>query len=136
LAILNLANNEFDDLDFLDQMISPEALETLDVSGNRITQLIHLRFLSTYVRLHTLKVGILSLFKQLQAIEFVKHLCPQLESFDDEPCADVEPHFGEELIDILVAGSETRLCAFLNISQIQWEEPHLSNLQMMTDRPR
>jgi hypothetical protein len=123
LAILNLANNEFENLDFLEQMISPEALETLDVSGNHINQLIHLRFLGTYVRLHTLKVGILSLFRDLQVIEFVKHLCPRLESFDDESCADIEPHFDEELIDILVANSEARLCAFLNISQIQWEEP-------------
>jgi hypothetical protein len=123
LAILNLANNELENLDFLDNMISPANLETLDVSGNQIRQLIHLRFLGTYVRLHTLKVGILNLFKDLQVVEFVKHLCPRLETFDDEPCADVEAHFDDELINILVAASESRLCAFLNISQIEWEEP-------------
>jgi hypothetical protein len=123
IAVLNLANNDFANLDFLEHMISPQNLQTLDVSGNHIKQLIHLRFLSVYDHVQTLKVGILPLFRDLQVLEFVKHLCPQLESFDDESCADIEPHFEEELIEILIAGSETRLCAFLSVSQIVWEEP-------------
>ena len=110
------------------QVFEEAGIEKIDVSGNSIDSLISLRYLAVFQQLHTFTVGLLDVFKGLKVLQYVKHLCPSIEYFDDVHCADVEePDFDtERLIDILVSLNEEDLEDLLsggNIGEIAWEEP-------------
>jgi hypothetical protein len=127
LAIVDLADNAFTDLEFMGSCLSRDGLQSLDVSGNHIETLISLRHLSLFSALAALKVGILDLVPGVPALQFVKVLCPSLETFDDENLGDVEGDFDDDqLIDHLVDGTEDSLRQFLMGSvgaQIAWQKP-------------
>jgi hypothetical protein len=108
-------------------------LEALNVSGNEVTTLISLRFLPLYENLRDLKVGIADRIRNVPVIQFVKFLCPTLESFDDELLEDFEAEFPEdELIEHLSTGTEKSLREFLIGAvkpPIQWNEPEFVDFQ-------
>ena len=127
LIDLEISSNEFTNLDFMEKNV-PVGIEKIDVSGNSIDSLISLRYLAIFQQLHTFTVGLLDVFKGLKVLQYVKHLCPSIEYFDDVHCADVEePDFDtERLIDVLVSLNEADLEDLLsrgNIGEIAWEEP-------------
>jgi hypothetical protein len=146
---LSLANNQLTDLVFMDRCLPVNTLEDLDVSGNQITDLIQLRYLPVYTKLHTVKVGFIEMFSGLPIVQFVNYLSPTITTFDDEPCGNVQTQFDtEQLVKLLVDGSEQRLRKFLvdsDLVQIAWDEPQFidfreesppSPLDAMMDRIR
>ena len=127
LAELDISSNELTNLDFMERNI-PLGIEKMDVSGNAIDSLISLRYLAVFQQLHTFTVGLLPLFKNLKVLQYVKHLCPSLEYFDDVSCATTDtPDFDtERLIEILVSLNENDLEDLLrdgNVGELSWEEP-------------
>lgn len=114
LIDLDLSTNEIASLDFMEKNV-PVGIEKIDVSGNQIDTLVSLRFLAVFQQLHTFTVGLLTLFPGAKVLQYVKHLCPSIEYFDDTPCAQVEePEFDtDKLIDILVNVDEQELEALL-----------------------
>jgi hypothetical protein len=124
---LDLAGNELQNLDFMEKLL-PFGLEKIDLSDNQIEKLIDLRFISLFQRLHTMRVGLLQKCQGYRVLDFIKHLCPRLEYFDDTSCLNVqEPEFDDDqLIDILVNVSEPNLRTFLSSKTntgIIWNEP-------------
>ncbi|KAH0791518.1 Leucine Rich Repeat family protein [Histomonas meleagridis] len=129
LLELDLSNNQLSSLDFLENEEKvPVDLEQLNVSGNKIRDLIELRFISLFPKLRFLNIGLLKQEQSNQILEFVKHLCPSLEFFDDADCFDFDGNdFKEdELLPILIGGSEQRLQKYLFSSDIivSWDKPY------------
>ena len=127
LIDLDISNNELTNLDFMERNV-PVGIEKIDVSGNAIDSLISLRFLAVFQQLHTFTVGLLEVFKRLKVLQYVKHLCPSLEFFDDVRCDHVEePDFDtEKLIEILMNLNEGDLEDLLSdgtLGEIVWDEP-------------
>jgi hypothetical protein len=129
LRELDLAANQLSDLSFLDEheFLACKTLETLDVSGNRIGDLLSLRCLPALQRLRSASTGLSQKVASAPVLLFAKFVCPSLESFDGEPCAAIEPEFDEgQLLGLLIEGSEQRLRRFLvdsNPSPIVWDAP-------------
>ena len=127
LIDLDLSNNEIASLDFMEKNV-PIGIEKIDVSGNQIDTLVSLRFLAVFQQLHTFTVGLLTLFPGAKVLQYVKHLCPAIEYFDDTPCAQIEePEFDtDKLIDILVNVDEQELESLLRDGPrgaVEWSAP-------------
>ena len=127
LTTVDISNNNFTNFEFLQDKLSDELIN-LDISGNGIEEICSLRFVAVFQKLLTLNVGILKQNKGLKIIQFAKHLCPMLETFDGENCADVdsEDFFNTDaLIEVLVNGSESELRTMLSnaVGDVTWDEP-------------
>jgi hypothetical protein len=138
LLSLSLANNEIADLGFMESCLPVETIEDLDVSGNQIEALIELRHLPVYTKLKTLKVGLLEIFRGLPVLQFVKFLSQTVETFDDEPCGNIQEQFDPDaLVNLLVEGSEQKLRKFLVESDalpIVWEPPQFVDFRQDSGR--
>ena len=129
LVYLDLSNNEISDLSFFDENF-PAQLESLDISGNSIDQIIELKYISVFQQLSYLRVGLLHIYPDINIVPFVKHLCPSLQSFDDENVANANNDSmddianEDELYNILVNGTEQQLYSFLSnkSARIMWDE--------------
>jgi hypothetical protein len=133
LSILILADNRLADLEFMESCLSPARLEVLDVSGNEVATLISLRYLPLFESLRDLKVGITETMPDVPVLQFVKFLCPTLESFDDESLGEIDAEFpDDELIDFLRSGDEAELRQFLIGAlepPIRWNPPEFVDFQ-------
>lgn len=116
----NISNNSISSLDFLQlktNVAGPDSLELFDISGNPISGIMELRYISVCSQLHVLKTGLLELNKDIDLLSYVKYLCPSLDYFDDNECtniAEFEESRANDLVHILLSESEARLKQFLS----------------------
>ena len=127
LVEVDLSNNLFDSFEFLQDKLGDELI-TLDISGNKIEEIRTLRFVAVFTKLLNLNVGLLEANRDLKILQFAKHLCPNLETFDGVDCAhiDSQDFFNPDaLIEILVNGTESELRVMLSSAAgpITWDEP-------------
>jgi hypothetical protein len=116
LQELNLSDNQLTYLNLLDEhdFLACKTLETLDVSGNRIDDVLSLRFLPALQRLRSMSTGLSHRVASVPVLQFAKFVCPSLEHFDEESCATLESDLDEgQLLGLLIEGSEQRLRRFL-----------------------
>ena len=133
LIDIDLSNNNLKSLEFLDSPNEgsnepfPHGLERLNISGNNITQIISLRYITVFLQLRELDVGLLDANRNLQLLPFVKSLCPSLQTFDGADLRDVDEYaFNlEDLIQVLTSGSEQALRSFISGIEtgIRWDPP-------------
>ena len=134
LIELDLSNNMLNSLDFLDSPnVSndpfPFGLEKLIISGNNISEIINLRYITVFSKLRELDVGLLDEEenRNLQLLPFVKSLCPTIQIFDETDMTNVDELAvnPEDLIQVLTSGSEQALRDFISDVDvgIKWDEP-------------
>ena len=127
LIDVDLSENQFNSLEFIQNSFSDQ-IRHLDLSGNNINEIRSLRFIAVLTQIKVFQIDLLEKNKDLLLIQFVKHLCPSIEEFDGSDCSlipETNLFNSENLIDILVNGTENQLKIFLKSKDpiIKWDEP-------------
>lgn len=127
LIEIDLSNNQLENFEFLQDKLGAK-LQSLDISGNNITEIRSLKYIAVFTQLVSINVGLVDPNPELKVIKFAKYLCPMLDSIDGYECGTVDTNEDfnpDALLDVLLNGTEGELRAMLSHSAapIQWDEP-------------